>query len=116
LNYAQSLWNVSNNLAEVYVQWCRINLERRKELKKLVVIGDLLLVIQEMINQGIASRNKIISRLNNIKHLSQSFEKNYFFHVKRGLSEKVDSWEKKVKSLQQGSLPFNGVLRPLQIP
>jgi len=103
-------------LVEVYALWCGLALTKEEGISKLLVIGDLLLEIQTINGQGSNSSNKINSILKNIKHLSQSLEQIHFFHVKRGLNAEDNSWGKKSKSIQQGSLCKNGVLHHLEIP
>jgi ribonuclease HI len=90
---------VSNDLAKVYALWCGLNLAKKKGIERLLVIGDSLLVIQAVIGPGSPSSNKIISLLKSIKRLAQSFKQICFFHIKRGLNAKADSWAKKAKSL-----------------
>jgi hypothetical protein len=70
VNYAWGLGNVLNNLTKTYALWCGINLEKEEGIKKIVVIGDLLLVIQALNDQGCPSGNKIMSLLKSIKHLA----------------------------------------------
>jgi len=103
VKYAWGHGNVCNNIYESYSLCCALIISKEEGIKKMIVLGDSLMVRQAVNDMGSSSDKKFSLIIRSTKRLTQHFDQIQLFDIKRRLNVEVDLWEMLSMKLHQGS-------------
>ena len=115
-SYAWGLGNVSNNIVRDYSLWKGVQIATKERITKIVIFGDSMIVIREVINRLKMGNNALNILISRILNTPSGFEEVSIFHIKCNLNSKVDYQEKLASHLSLQTYIKNGILAFLPIP
>jgi len=115
VSYALGLRMVSNNVVEAYALYEVVCIDKERNVSKIVVLGDSMMVVQA-INKKIQSKRNVFNGITSrTLSLIEGFVEFKIFQVKRELNALVNQWEKLGTRLDRGIISLNGVRREFPI-
>jgi hypothetical protein len=109
-------WEASNNISEAYALYVRLNIEIEKNISKIVIFEDSLMVVCAIIKRQLSRNNHFMGFLHRILSIRNKFEDFKIYHIKRDLNSLIDRWAKLGSCLDQGTMEINGNKGVLLIP
>lgn len=82
--------NITKNVAEYTGLIVGLHLALKHNVKKLIIYGDSLLIINQMNGLHDIKSNILINLFNDAIKLIKCFEETYFFHIKKVLNKRAN--------------------------
>jgi ribonuclease HI len=102
-----SLGSIMNNKAEITTLWTLLETTKKKDVRKLQVLGDSKLVIECQAQGKIGIQNTSLAPfMREIRLIFHSFKWLSFHHILRELNEKTYEFSKEALLLQRGSFRY----------
>jgi ribonuclease HI len=108
VHYSWGLGNTSNNVAETYASWQRVRIAKIRGLRKLIILGDSMIMIRALINHKDIGNKAISGTISQVLSLIKEFDEYKFFHIKHHLNSQVDRWAKQGSMLGESVFVVNG--------
>ena len=116
LNFAWGLGQKTNNFAEMLAIWQGLNQARSLSIKKLVIIGDSSIIIQDFKQKKIPTNMELAHYFRKVSFQLKDFDEVQFYHVLRKLNHNADHEANVGASKSKGALQVNGIESHMPIP
>jgi ribonuclease HI len=96
--------NIINNQVEVLALWKGVWNMMNKGVKKMLVVGDSMIVIQQMISKPLPKEPHLYIMIDRTQKLLEGFEAVQFFHTLQGLNSLANAMANKACTLSIGKV------------